>query len=332
MAMATITSMAADLCRQFPNAPSRTLARRLYDENRERIASLDSARSAVRCARGAAGARLRKQATVNRERQQAGWRPACPPSRSEPWSPVDLGSGVCVLSISDVHVPYHDRESLQTIVRFAKRRHTPGVLLLNGDFGDFYGISRFERDPKRRDLRDEIELQKQGLAWLSSQFPKARRVFKIGNHEQRWDKFIWNKAPELWNLDAVQLHNILDFDKIGFERVDDQPIMAGKLPILHGHELPRGMSSPVNHARGAFLRTLHSLLVGHGHRTSTHCEPDMFGREVTTWSQGCVCELTPPYMRISKWNWGFAIIDVAKDGQFDVHNYRLSEHREVRTA
>ncbi len=323
----TSKSLAAKLCSKFPKAASRQLARILYKDNAERFPSLGAALHSIRGVRGSDGKKNRKQASVARVPK-----PVCPPSQSESWTPLDLGSDCTVLSLSDTHVPYHDKDALEAAVKFAKRRHKPDVLLLNGDYGDFYNISRFERDPKRRDLKSEIETQKQGLQWLRSQFRNARFVYKFGNHEERWDKFIWNKAVELWNIDAIQLHNILEFEKLGIERVGDQPIMAGELPILHGHELPRGMASPVNHARGAFLRTLHSLLVGHGHRTSTHCEPDMFGKEVTTWSQGCLCELTPPYMRISKWNWGFSVIDVAKDGSYDMHNYRLGEGREVRAS
>jgi hypothetical protein len=55
--------------------------------------------------------------------------------------------------------------------------------------------------------------------------------------------------------------------------------MCGELPVLHGHEKGKGISSPVNQARGAFLRLLHTVLEGHGHRTSGHAESDMWHRE-----------------------------------------------------
>src|SRR3990172_4305985 len=119
----TILEMAAQLCRDFPNVPSLTLAKRLYAENKEHIASIESARSSVRKARGNHGDRVRKLATVPRVSQKAGWKPACPPSLAEPWVPFDLGDGCCVLSISDCHIPYHDLCALEAVVKFAKRRH-----------------------------------------------------------------------------------------------------------------------------------------------------------------------------------------------------------------
>jgi hypothetical protein len=77
----------------------------------------------------------------------------------------------------------------------------------------------------------------------------------------------------------------LELAEHGIELVEDQrPIMCGELPVLHGHEKGKGISSPVNQARGAFLRLLHTVLEGHGHRTSGHAESDMWHRETFCWS------------------------------------------------
>jgi hypothetical protein len=164
-------------------------------------------------------------------------------------------------------------------------------------------------------------------------FPKARMVFKKGNHCERWDKYIWLKAPELWDLPACRLENILHADKYGIEFVGDQrPVMAGSLPIFHGHELPKGISSPVNPARGAFMRTLHTVLIGHLHRSSTHAEPDMWNSETTCWSQGCLCDRNPEYARINKWTHGYAVVDVDKSGDFNLHNFKIAAGGKVRTV
>ncbi len=109
--------------------------------------------------------------------------------------------------------------------------------------------------------------------------------------------------------------------------------MLGKLPALHGHELFKGgFFAPVNIARGAYLRTQHTVVVGHSHRTSTHVEPDMWGREVAVWSVGCLSALNPRYNRFAKSNHGFAMVSIAADGDFDFENYRISKDWKVRTA
>ncbi len=329
MGRLSLKSRAEKLCRDFPSTANRTLARRLYNDNKEEL-TLETARCHIRNVRGQQGARSRKEKTIERTSTPS-YAPQCPPSAAEPWLPVQVDGPCRVLSLSDAHVPFHEQRALEAAVAYGKKQK-PDVVLINGDWADFYNVSRFEKDPKLRDLRTELETVKESLIWLRSQFRKSRIIYKLGNHEERYDKYIWNRAAELWNIENVQIHNLLDFENLGIERVDDNPVMAGALPVLHGHELLRGAFSPVNQARGAFLRTVHSNLTAHGHRTSTHCEPDMFGREITCWSQGCLSDLHPRYARFPKWNWGFAQIDVAKDNQYDMHNLRISEDYKVRAA
>ena len=97
---------------------------------------------------------------------------------------------------------------------------------------------------------------------------------------------------------------------------------AGDLNIIHGHEFGGSVFSPVNIARGLFLRGKVSAMQGHNHQSSEHSESNMNGELTTTWSLGCLCELHPAYLPINKWNHGFAIVDI--DGQnFEVRNKRI---------
>ncbi len=325
--------LAAELCRKFPNTAKKALARKLYDENKERFPSLEAARSAVRSATGACGEYKRKASKppVPIPLGKAGWKPECPPSFAEPWLPLQIDGPCRVLSLSDIHLPYHCKEAVEAAVKYGKKLK-PDVVVLNGDTHDFYRCSRYQQDPKKRSLKDEILAGRDFLSWLRGQYKTARIIYKLGNHDEWWNKYIWNKCVEMFDLDNLQLHNVLHFEEFGIERVDDNPIMAGALPMLHGHEIGKGIFSPVNPARGAFLRTNHTVIIGHLHRSSSHAESDMWHAETMTWSQGCLCALTPEYARINRWNHGFAHIDVAADNQFNVHNYRLSSDYEVRTA
>jgi predicted phosphodiesterase len=331
MPKVTGKSLAAALCKKFPDTPTRTLAKRLYGENQERFPNLEAARKTVAYARGAIGTRNRPHATAPRPLQKSGWKPECPPSAAEPWTPVELPTPCKVLSLSDIHIPFHDKRAVDSTVAFG-RKLKPDVVVLLGDIADFYNISRWEKDPKQRDFKFEIDQIREFLTWLRKSFPKSRIIYKMGNHEDRYDKFVYNKAPELWNLEHIQLQHILDFEKHGIERVDDQPILAGRLPMLHGHETGKTISSPVNPARGLFLRTKHTALIGHLHQTSGHGESDLWHKETFCWSQGCLSDLCPAWLRINRWNHGFAAIDVSADGQFDLSNYRLSSSYEVRSA
>lgn len=331
----TKADAARELIKKFPKLASLTLGRMLYEQNSTWFPTQDAANQCIRYARGKRGGRLRRSAkvacpdTVLPKRHK--WVHECPPSAAEPWLPVPIDGPAKILSLSDTHFPYHDKDSVEAAVKWGKK-FKPDVIVLNGDWMDFYGISRFEKNPKARDFKYEIEIGRDSLSWLRGSFPAARIIYKLGNHDDRWDKFIWKKAPEIWNIDNVQLHNLLHFEDFGIERVGDNPIMAGLLPVFHGHELGKGISSPVNPARGAFLRTLHTILVGHHHRSSSHAEPNLWHDETMTWSQGCLCDRTPEYARVNKWNLGFAAIEVAADNEFNLHNLRISNDYKVRTA
>jgi len=323
---------AEKLCRKFPDAPSRTLAKRLATEFK---IGVESARGMIRIVRGNRGVKNRtktKDKSQFRKPGKAGTVPQLPPSLCETWQPFDLGCDVTVGVISDLHIPYHDQRAVEAAVSYLKKRK-PDVLLINGDYGDWYSVSRYMKDPKKRRLKREIKMQRDGLQWLRSQFPKARIVGKEGNHEARWSHLLFNAAPEISEFPQVSLPRILGMKTLGVEYVDNQrPIMAGKLPIFHGHELGKGISSPVNAARGVFMRMISTALVGHHHRTSSHTEPNWRHEEIVCWSTGCLCGLNADYAVINKWNAGFAVVEVSADGQFQVDNLRLNTDYAVRSG
>jgi predicted phosphodiesterase len=267
-----------------------------------------------------------------REPRQSGKVYAMPASLAEPWTPHKMNVVGAIGIISDVHVPYHSEIAVRSAVDYLKAQNLAG-LLLNGDIADFYAISRYMKDPTQRDFKGELQAVRDFLAWIRQEFPDIPIVLKSGNHEERYTHWLWQHAPELSDDPMMSLHAWLKLGDHDITLVEDQrPVMLGKLPVLHGHELPRGLASPVNVARGAFLRTLSTCLVGHSHRTSNHAESDMWHKEVACWSTGCLCDLTPEYARINRWNWGAAVVTVHKSGQFDVHNYRVMLDGAVRSA
>jgi predicted phosphodiesterase len=325
MADDRITDIVRDLIRKHPQAPARTLARRLVEEVNGAL-TLEQARSRIRSILGLNGEPRRKQShdkPLHRPPRKAGERLAMPPSQAEPWLPFDLGITGKVGVLSDIHVPYHDETALRAAVDHLQAEKIE-CLLLNGDWADFYSISRHEKNPKHRNFKNELHAGRELLKWLRQEFPDARFVAKLGNHEERWEKWLWEHAPEISDDPIMGIDNWYGFERLGIDLVKDKRIvLAGALPILHGHEKGNGISSPVNQARGAFMRLHHTVLEGHGHRTSTHSEPDMMGRETVCFSTGCLCDMRPAYARLNKWNHGAAVVTVHADRTFDVENFRI---------
>ncbi len=327
---ATMKSQAEKLCRTFTDATNYTLARKLKSANNEAL-TFNAAILQIRRVRGKQGKAKRAMASVKRTSKPSSNAYQCPPSAAEPWVKIQIDGPCKVLSLSDIHIPYHSKEAVEAAVAYG-RKLKPDVVLLNGDTMDFYRCSRYQQDLRKRTLTQELMTGREFLGWIRGRFPKSRIIYKLGNHDQRWDNFVWNRGPEIFDFDHMQLHNALHFDKHGIERVDDNAVMAGLLPILHGHEIGRGVFSPVNAARGLFLRTKHTGAIGHFHTSSSHAESDMWHKQTVTWSQGCLCDLTPEYARVNRWNHGFFHVEVAANNRFDMHNKGISEDFEVRAA
>lgn len=324
-----IGELADRILRDHPDHSARGLARLLVDKANRAI-TLEQARSAIRYRLGQTGKSHRRKRPQARPPRQPGQMVAMPSSKAEPWTPhtVEVVGRVGILS--DIHVPYHDETAVATAVGHLKEAGI-AALLLNGDIADFYAISRYMKDPSQRDFKGELLAVRQFVAWIRQEFPGIPIVLKAGNHEERWNHWLWQHAPEISEERMMSLAAWMHLDQHDVTLVEDKrPVMLGRLPVLHGHEKGQGISAPVNQARGSFLRLHHTVLEGHGHRTSVHCEPDMWHSETTCWSTGCLCDLTPDYARLNKWNHGFAVVEIHEDGEFDVENLRIVGDR-IRT-
>lgn len=225
------------------------------------------------------------------------------------------------LVLSDIHIPFHDKRVLELAVKEGRERNVAGVLL-NGDILDCGAVSSHYREPDETRLEEEIDAGEQFLAWLRSKFPKARIVWKEGNHEQRLRRYIVNNAPSLAGLKGITIPKLCNADKYGVEWVQDKRVIdLGKLPVLHGHEFRGG--GGVNPARWLFLRSVSTAMCGHFHRTSEHHEQSLDERLHGVWSVGCMCYLRPQYDPLNKWNHGYAAVEVASSGHFRVSNRRM---------
>lgn len=226
--------------------------------------------------------------------------------------------------LSDVHFPFHDLITLQLGAAKAKREGVT-TIIVNGDLLDCLGLSsKFHRHPSLPMFHKEREMGVRFFEWLRSQFPDARIIWKLGNHEERLENYIVQKNSELFGLDELTMESLLDCEKYRVEVVTDQRlIMLGRLPILHGHEYQSGISAPVNPARGVFLRGVHTVLVGHSHQKSEHSTKDLLGKVITCWSTGCCCTLKPRWKRYNQWTNGWAFIDVSSNGEFTVFNHQV---------
>jgi predicted phosphodiesterase len=223
--------------------------------------------------------------------------------------------------LSDIHVPYH---SMSAIICAIKHLREQGIdcLILNGDIMDFYAISRHEKEKDLRDFPREIEMGRNFLQKIRDLFPLIPIYYKMGNHENRWQRYLNEQAEEFAQLHEMQFEQFFRLDKLAMTYVPDwQGIELGDLLILHGHEV---MASGMNPSQSTFNKTFCNTLIGHVHRTTSTTKKNGFKEFFHTYSTGCLTQLSPKYYPFAQHNNGYAIVEI-ENGKTKVKNIMIKD-------
>ena len=319
-----------DLCRKYRDEygmemPTLKLARIIFEKESLLFKNVEAIRTTLRSLEGKSGVNqkefiINKQYMIpNRVKNPF----ALPKAELIDYQPYKIEANR-VLILSDIHLPYHCINSITVALKMGVKMNVDAILL-NGDTLDFFSLSRFAKDPKGRSFAHELKTFEEFIKVLKNTFPKAQIYFKHGNHEERYNHYLWMKAGELEGVEEFKLDEIIQRRAPGVTIIADKRIIkAGDLNIIHGHEFGGNIFSPVNIARGLFLKAKVAAMQGHNHQTSEHTERDINGRITTTYSLGCLCQLSPAYLPLNKWNNGFAIVEL-NNSDFNVYNYRIND-------
>lgn len=319
-------TIAREAVEKNPSASTWTLARLIFNQNKGVWDSLSAARDCVRVLRGEKTSHNHTKKVVTCPRQPID----VPAADESDWQvhslPADVGQW---LVISDLHIPYHSPKAVKKALEFGRAECCDGVLI-NGDFPDFYQMSRFDRNPQNRSVAGEIELCKRMLDAIEKVGAK-KILYKGGNHDARLPKYAMQRCPELFAVIDIHcnISKIFGLAERGIEYIPDMnPIRHRDLTIVHGHEWGSGVFNPVNPARGAFLRSYDNVLVSHSHRTSDHAESNIRDVVITCKSIGCLCHLHPNYRALgNRWNHGFAVLTTGHG--WSIKNYKILNERDI---
>jgi hypothetical protein len=311
----------------FPEYPTLTIAKMICEDYPSMFNTLEDARQSVRYRRNErierkAEKREKFERTPEQKKAALGTfkLPDSDYQKKDDYLiPVGNNRG---LIMNDIHIPYHDMTALEAAITHGID-FKPNFIYLNGDTIDMYQASRFIKDRLKRDLAGELELTREFLRMLQDTF-SCTIYFKMGNHEDRWEHYMMTKAPELLGIKDFKLSEVLRFGELGVQQVDSKQLCRmGNMIIMHGHEFGQSVFSPVNSARGLYMKAKANCAVGHHHQTSEHTEKDVNGNVVTTFSIGSLCGLSPDYFPYNKWNHGFATIETEPNGDYEFRNYRI---------
>lgn len=189
------------------------------------------------------------------------------------------------LFIPDVHIPYHDKRAWALMLK-AMRSFRPQIIVTMGDFGDYYAVSKFSKDPERADkLESEFKAQGHCLDDLDSLGAKEK-IFIAGNHSKRFDLYIADNAPELHGI--MSIRKALNLDKRGWRWVgyrDD--FKLGKVYLTHDVG-----ATGRNMGHKAIDIYQHSIITGHGHRMIYIVEADGLGTPILSAQFGWLGDLS----------------------------------------
>lgn len=208
-----------------------------------------------------------------------------------------------VLICGDVHVPYHDEAAVAACIR-ATKEFRPEVFVLNGDLLDFEALSRFLSNP-RTVSEPQAELD-EGAAILrrfeAAAGPKCRRVFLLGNHEERLEKYLTKNAPHLLGLRSLNLSELLGLE--GWTVVPyPQFHRIGSLIVQHGVSYGSTTVDRNIAKFGGF-----DCCQGHSHRLSQRYVTSLHGTHSSV-EGGCLCRLEQPYSKHNNWQRGWVTYD-----------------------
>lgn len=222
--------------------------------------------------------------------------------------------------ISDIHRPFECPIALGLAMSFIGRLRPTRVHLL-GDICDFYSISRFDKDPARKEtLWDEIQSVKEFLGQLREIAPDSQILYSEGNHENRLQRYLRSRAPELESLPALQLDSLLGLKEfeISWHR-QERPYKIGHLMFLHGTLVRKHAGYS---ARGHFEKWGCTLIHGHVHRMGRYAvrvNGDSYG----AWENPCLCDVDPCYDPCPNWQQGWSVICYGANDRFSVEQVEV---------
>jgi UDP-2,3-diacylglucosamine pyrophosphatase LpxH len=234
-----------------------------------------------------------------------------------------------VVVVSDVHVPNNCPKATRAFLSFLKdHRGQIDKLILNGDIGDFEGVSSHAGSVPYA-LEAELAELMQFLDQVRYCVGDACEIhYNEGNHEDRLQRYIMNNAPALNGL--LSWHDQLDLAgrNITHSEYGKIHLITPKLAVTHGTFCGE------YYAKATLIRYGISVIVGHSHRPQLHTM-SVAGEESDAirgcFGLGCLYPVSDiPYIKgPTGWSQGFGVFYVMPDGTFTPYIVNMTKSKFV---
>lgn len=236
---------------------------------------------------------------------------------------TSTGEDTDYLVINDLHVPFHDTNTLNQAVEYAVE-HGIGNLIINGDLLDLFGVSRFAKD-KHITLKTEMNAATKLLSSLSDIFELI--ILIEGNHERRIKNWTYaNISPDISWLFKVDLLDQLSDKFSNVFYAGGWWAQIGTVIFAHPNSFSsipgRTAINVSDHFMGRGI--YHSgVVIGHTHKifNSIH-------RRTIIMETGCAVndmDYTTESGNVTRdpWERGFAVVHIKANGDMDYNKSRV---------
>ena len=160
-----------------------------------------------------------------------------------------------VLAISDLHIPFQHKNTLD-FIKYLLKHYKPHEVVFVGDLTDQHAMSRWEIDPDGDIAGKELEKTIQILKDFYKIIPKAKVC--IGNHDLRAYKKAFSAG-----ISKVFLRDIRDVLQAPKGWVFDTYFVIDEIRYEHGDSAGEG--SGTNAIRNLPIKNMQSTVFGHYH-------------------------------------------------------------------
>lgn len=157
--------------------------------------------------------------------------------------------------VGDIHIPFHNPKLTELVFSIAKDSLSPGdTIFLNGDIGDLYSLN--SHGPTHPDVAETLHTEmvaiQEFISWLRREFPEQKIIYQLGNHEDRYDRWVVKHSKPF--------HGLLRFeDHLQLERYDIEYYPYNNAYQVPGTNIKIQHSPPsysVNSARTSLVKNM----------------------------------------------------------------------------